>query len=42
MNYIDIGLNLFCKQFRDPNKIITDAAAELACTTNNRCVKKLC
>ena len=28
MNYIDIGLNLFCKQFRDPNKVIADAAAE--------------
>ena len=28
IQYIDIGLNLFCKQFRDPEKIINDAAAE--------------
>lgn len=26
-NYIDIGLNLFCRQFRDPDRIIADAAA---------------
>ena len=26
--YIDIGLNLFCRQFRDPDKIINDAAEE--------------
>lgn len=28
MKYYDIGLNLFCKQFRDPEKIINDAAFE--------------
>ena len=28
IQYIDIGLNLFCKQFREPEKIINDAAAE--------------
>ena len=27
MKYIDIGLNLFCRQFRDPDRIIADAAA---------------
>ena len=26
-NYIDIGLNLFCRQFRDPDRVIADAAA---------------
>ena len=26
-NYIDIGLNLFCRQFRDPDRVISDAAA---------------
>jgi len=26
--YIDIGLNLFCRQFRDPDRIIREAAAE--------------
>ena len=26
--YIDIGLNLFCRQFRDPDRIIADAAAD--------------
>ncbi len=25
--YIDIGLNLFCRQFRDPERVISDAAA---------------
>ena len=28
IKYYDIGLNLFCKQFREPEKIINDAAAE--------------
>ena len=28
IKYVDIGLNLFCKQFREPEKIINDAAAE--------------
>jgi TatD DNase family protein len=28
MKYYDIGLNLFCKQFREPEKIINDAASE--------------
>ncbi|HNZ98294.1 TatD family hydrolase [Ruminococcus sp.] len=28
IKYYDIGLNLFCKQFRDPEKIIDDAASE--------------
>lgn len=28
IRYYDIGLNLFCKQFRDPEKIIDDAASE--------------
>ncbi len=28
IKYYDIGLNLFCKQFKDPEKIIADAAAE--------------
>ena len=28
MKYYDIGLNLFCKQFSDPEKIIADAEAE--------------
>ena len=28
MKYYDIGLNLFCKQFKDPEMIINDAAAE--------------
>ena len=27
IQYIDIGLNLFCRQFRDPDRIIADAAA---------------
>jgi TatD DNase family protein len=27
INYIDIGLNLFCRQFRDPDRIIRDAAS---------------
>ncbi|MCR4760787.1 MAG: TatD family hydrolase [Oscillospiraceae bacterium] len=32
MKYIDIGLNLFCRQFRDPERIISDAAeAGVAC-----------
>ncbi len=32
IKYYDIGLNLFCKQFHDPEKIIADAAAEnVAC-----------
>ena len=26
IKYYDIGLNLFCRQFRDPEKIISDAA----------------
>ena len=25
--YIDIGLNLFCRQFREPDRVISDAAA---------------
>ena len=30
--YYDIGLNLFCRQFPDPEKIISDAAAQgVAC-----------
>ncbi len=30
--YIDIGLNLFCRQFREPDRVISDAAAEgVAC-----------
>ena len=30
--YIDIGLNLFCRQFRDPERVIADAsAAGVAC-----------
>ena len=28
IKYYDIGLNLFCKQFSDPEKIIQDAAKE--------------
>ena len=28
IKYYDIGLNLFCKQFREPEKIINDALAE--------------
>lgn len=28
IQYYDIGLNLFCKQFKDPEKIVSDAAAE--------------
>ena len=28
IKYYDIGLNLFCKQFREPEKIINDAADE--------------
>ncbi|MBR6150488.1 MAG: TatD family hydrolase [Lachnospiraceae bacterium] len=28
IKYYDIGLNLFCKQFREPEKIINDAAVE--------------
>ena len=28
IKYYDIGLNLFCKQFREPERIINDAAAE--------------
>ena len=28
IKYYDIGLNLFCKQFREPEKIIGDAAME--------------
>lgn len=32
VDYYDIGLNLFCKQFPDPEKIIADAAkANVAC-----------
>ena len=32
IKYYDIGLNLFSKQFRDPEKIISDASAEnIAC-----------
>ena len=27
IQYYDIGLNLFCRQFRDPERIIADAAA---------------
>ena len=29
MNYINIGLNIFCKSFRDPNKIIADTTTEM-------------
>ena len=28
IKYYDIGLNLFCKQFREPEKIINDAMNE--------------
>lgn len=28
IKYYDIGLNLFCKQFREPEKIISDAEAD--------------
>lgn len=31
IKYYDIGLNLFCRQFPDPQKIIADAAAENVC-----------
>ncbi len=31
ISYYDIGLNLFCRQFPDPEKIISDAALEGVC-----------
>lgn len=31
INYYDIGLNLFCRQFPDPEKIIEDAMAQGVC-----------
>lgn len=31
INYYDIGLNLFCRQFPDPEKIIDDAMAQGVC-----------
>lgn len=31
INYYDIGLNLFCRQFPDPEKIIVDAMAQGVC-----------
>lgn len=31
IKYYDIGLNLFCSQFRDPDKIIKDASDEGVC-----------
>ena len=31
ITYYDIGLNLFCRQFPDPEKVIRDAAAEGVC-----------
>lgn len=31
VNYYDIGLNLFTRSFRDPEKIISDAAADNIC-----------
>lgn len=37
MNYTNIWLNLFYKQFRDPNKIIADATVEI-----DACVIAIC
>lgn len=31
VKYYDIGLNLFCKQFPDPEKIIRDAEENEVC-----------
>ena len=31
IKYYDIGLNLFCRQFPDPEKIIRDAEAAGVC-----------
>ena len=31
MNYYDIGLNLFCRQFPDPEKIIREAEEAGVC-----------
>ena len=38
--YIDIGLNLFCRQFRDPDRIIKDAAeAGVSCILTGSDIK---
>ena len=31
VTYYDIGLNLFCRQFRDPEKVIEDAKEAGVC-----------
>lgn len=41
IKYYDIGLNLFCKQFPDPEKIIKDAEdAGVSCILTGTCVKE--
>ena len=49
LKYYDIGLNLFCKQFPDPEKIIRDAEENEVCciltgtdTKENKKIKKWC
>ena len=31
IKYYDIGLNLFCRQFADPEKVVKDAAGAGVC-----------